>query len=42
MSEDARKALKPGANILAVHCHNTIGGQGIDVGIVSAESKPAK
>jgi hypothetical protein len=34
LTENARKELKPGSKIcIAAHCHQTTGGQGIDIGI---------
>jgi hypothetical protein len=40
MSPAGRALLKPGATVtIAAHCHQTIGGQGIDIGIVDVKEK---
>ena len=41
LTAEARAALRPGRNVLAVHCHQTGGGQYIDVGIVRIGERSA-
>jgi len=39
ISSAARTALRPGKNVIAIHCHQSSGGQYIDVGIVEMEKR---
>jgi len=38
LSPESKAALKPIGNVMAIHCHQTAGGQFIDAGIVKIET----
>ena len=42
ISSVAASTLHAGENTIAVHCHQTSGGQGIDVGIIVPQTTPEK
>jgi uncharacterized protein (DUF849 family) len=42
IDEKAAKALRAGANCLAIHCRQTTGGQYIDAGIVNVTEQAEK
>ena len=37
LSPESRAAMKPGKNLISVHCHQTTGGQGVDLGLVEVQ-----
>jgi formylglycine-generating enzyme required for sulfatase activity/tetratricopeptide (TPR) repeat protein/tRNA A-37 threonylcarbamoyl transferase component Bud32 len=42
LSAEARATLQPGKNVIAVHCHNDLGPQWIDVGMVVVNNNAAR
>ena len=42
ITKEGRAALRKGRNVLAVHCHQTTGGQYIDVGLVEVKKPGAR
>lgn len=40
LDPESAKALQAGKNLVAVHCHQTTGGQGIDVHVIDGDAQP--
>jgi len=38
LTPEGRAALKPGKNLIAIHCHQTVGGQYVDFGLVDVQA----
>ena len=38
LTPEGRAALKPGGNLIAIHCHQTTGGQYVDFGLVEVQN----
>ena len=38
LTSEGRAALKPGKNLIALHCHQTNGGQYVDFGLVKVQT----
>ena len=38
LTAEGHAALKPGRNLIAIHCHQTTGGQYVDFGLVNAKA----
>ena len=38
LTDEGKAALKPGKNLIALHCHQTVGGQYVDLGLVNIKA----
>jgi hypothetical protein len=38
LTHEGEAALKPGKDLIAIHCHQTVGGQYVDFGLVDVQT----